>query len=205
MRAYSYTTTTCLHSKCYKLRSSKTSALIEIGDGGGGGRSLLAGLTDFMVLDFFAATKFSLCHLPFTRCGTVQRATLHVPTSSSSLCSTTLKLLCLHVVTCLVFSTCVSGNVKYCSAAFSDHCHRDFDRSREQVVSPVYGSQHTVKHSLSRSTCTQKNDVCSVTVTHNFIDVPLGNILLLALAVNWRHSEWRLIIALSIKKFVVLL
>ena len=139
-------------------------------------RSLLAGLTNFMVFEFYVATKLSLCHSPFTLSGTVQRANLHVPTSSSWLCSTTLKLQCLHVVTCLVFSPWVSGYVKYGSATFSDHCQRDIDRSQEQVLSPVYGSQHTVKLSLSRSacTCTQKNDVCSGTVIHYFVDVRLG-------------------------------
>ena len=85
-------------------------------------RSLLVGLTNFMVLEFFVATKLSLCHSPFPRSGTVLRANLH-PTSSSSLCSTctTLKLQCLHVVTCLVFTPCVSGNIKYCRAARAVH------------------------------------------------------------------------------------
>ena len=102
MRAYSYTTNTRLHSKCYKLRS-KMLALKEIGDGRGV-RSLLAGLTNFMVLELFVATKLSLCYSPFLRSGIVLHANLYVLTSSSSLCSTTLKLQYLHVVKCFVFS-----------------------------------------------------------------------------------------------------
>ena len=69
---------------------SKTLALKEIGDGRGGVRFLLAGLTNFMVLEFFVATKLSLCHSPFPPSGTVLRANIHVPTNSSSLCSTAL-------------------------------------------------------------------------------------------------------------------
>ena len=89
---------------------SKMLALKELGDGREGVRSLLAGLTNFLVLEFFVATKLSLCHSPFPPSGTVLRANLHVPTCTSSLCSTTLKLKCLHVVTCLVFSPCVRSS-----------------------------------------------------------------------------------------------
>ena len=64
--------------------------------------------------------------------------------------------------------------------------------SRKQVVSPAYGSQHIT---LSRSTHAHKIMILHCYCHALFCRRSLGNILLVALLVDWRHSGWRLAVA----------
>ena len=132
-----------------------------------------------MVLEKLVTTQFSFRHSPFP---SLVLCYVRIP-YLQAVVRCVVPLCSYRVWTesrVLVSSLSVSGSVKYCmimqgsesSAAFSDHCQRDFHGSREQVVSPAYGSQHVI--TPARSTCTQENDVCSVIVIPYFVDVRLG-------------------------------
>ena len=135
----------------------------------GRGRSILA----FMVLEKLLATQLTPLALPES--GTVLRANPYLQAVVHCvvpLCSYRVWTESRVLVSSLCQWKCEVLR-EQCGILGSLPCQGDFDGSREKVVSPAYGSQHTVKLSLSRSTCTQKNDVCSVTVIHYFLDVRL--------------------------------